>query len=163
MIGLIVLLLAGVWVLASLKFARFLASRFKHPLASALVGVIGFLAFAVLPFLDELVGRWQFARLCASEAVVWVSPNASTVVAAKNVGGFSERTGLLFPVRQQSIRYADTSNGEVFYTVTAFHTPGGLLMQAGLGLGNSTSCWPERWSSKEVGIDIDTLLKRGKQ
>lgn len=161
MIGLIVLLLAGVWVLASLKFARFLASRFKHPFVSALVAVIGFLAFAVLPFLDELVGRWQFSRLCASEAVVWVSPNASTVAAAKNVGGFSERTGLLIPVRQQSIRYADTSNGEVFYAVTAFHTPGGLLMQAGLGLGNSTSCWPERWSSKEVGID--TLLKRGKQ
>ena len=163
MAGLIVLLLAGLWLFALLKFGRFLASQFEHPFVSAIVGVFGFLTLAVLPFFDELVGRWQFARLCASEAIVWVGPNASTVVAANDLGGFSERTGLLFPVRQQSIRYADTTNGEVFYTVTAFHTSGGFLMRAGLGLGNSTSCWPERWSSKDVGIDIDTLLKRGKQ
>ena len=163
MIGLIVLFLAIVWLFVSVKFASFLASKFEQPLVSGLVAVLGFIAFVVLPFADELLGRWQFARLCTSEATVWVSPTASTVTAAKDVGSFTERTGLIFPVQQQSVRYADVSNGEVFYSVTAFHTPGGVLMRAGLGLGNSTSCWPTEWTSRDVGIDIDQLLKRGKQ
>lgn len=163
MIGLIVLVLGGAWLFASLKLASFLASRCKRPLVAAFVAVSSFASFAVLPFLDEIVGRWQFAHLCKTEAVVWVGPNADTVVAAKDVGSFSERTGLLFPVRQQSIRYADLSNGKVFYSVTAFHTPGGVLMRAGLGLGHSTSCWPERWTGKERGVDTNAMMKRGEQ
>ncbi len=163
MIGLIALLLGAAWLLASMTFASFLASRCKRPLVTALVAVLSFALFAVLPFLDEIVGRRQFAHLCKTEAVVWVGPAANTVVAAKDVGSFSERTGLLFPVQQQSVRYADLSNGQVFYTVTAFHTPGGLLMRAGLGLGHSTSCWPERWTGNERGIDTNAMIQRGKQ
>lgn len=163
MIGLIVLLLGGAWLFISVMFARFLASKCRRPHVATLVAVLGFAAFAVLPFVDEIVGRRQFAHLCKKEAVVWIGPNAATVVAAKNVGSFSERDGLVFPVRQQSIRYADLSNGEVFYSVTAFHTPGGALMRAGLGLGHSTSCWPERWRGREQGIDIDAMIKRGEQ
>jgi hypothetical protein len=163
MIGLIVLFLGGAWLLASMKIASFIASRCKRPLVTALVAVLSFASFAVLPFLDEIVGRWQFAHLCKTEAVVWVGPNADTVVAAKNVGSFSERTGLLFPIQQQSVRYADLSNGQVFYSVNAFHTPGGVLMRAGLGLGHSTSCWPERWAGSERGIDTNAMMKRGKQ
>ena len=163
MIGLIVLLLGGAWLLIALKTARFLASTVKRPLVATLVAVLSFAAFAVLPFADEIVGRRQFANLCKKEAVVWIGPNSATVFAAKNVGGFSERGGLVFPVQQQSVRYANLSNGEVFYSVTAFHTPGGVLMRAGLGLGHSSSCWPERWSGKEHGIDINGMVKRGEQ
>ena len=94
---------------------------------------------------------------------MWVGPRAEEVVAAKDVGSFSDRTGLLFPVQQQSVRYADLSNGQVFYKVTAFHTPGGVLMRAGLGLGNSTSCWPERWTESGRGIDTTAIMKRGAQ
>jgi len=161
-IGLIVLAIGAAWLFVAWKVANFLASACKRPAVAFPVGVFSFAFLVILPFLDEIIGRWQFKRLCAAEAVVWVSPNAQSVVAAKDIGGFSERGGLLFPVGQQAIRYADTSSGEVFYSVTAFHTPGGILMRAGLGLGNSTSCWPKKWTSKDVGIDIDLLLKRGK-
>ena len=163
MIGLIVLFLGGAWLLASMMFASVLASRCKRPLVKTLVAVLSFPLFVVLPFLDEIVGRWQFAHLCKTEAVVWIGPIADAVVAAKDVGSFSERIDLLFPVRQQSVRYADLANGQVFYTVTAFHTPGGVLMRAGLGLGNSTSCWPERWTGSERGIDTSGMMERGKQ
>ncbi len=163
MIGLIVLAVAAAWLVVAARLARYVASKFQLPGLSAFVGVVAFLAFAVLPFADEILGRWQFQRLCASEAVVWVSPNAGAVVAAEDVGTFSERKEFIFPVRQQWAKYADLASGEVFYSVKAFHTPGGFLMRAGLGLGNSTSCWPERWTSKDVGLNIDELLKRGKR
>lgn len=163
MIGLIVLLLVGVWLFASMKFAGLTAAGPKRPLVRALVAVLSFAAFAAFPFLDEIVGRWQFAHLCKAEAVVWIGPNAGAVVAVKDVGDVSDRAGLLFPVRQQSVKYADLSNGQVVYSATAFHTPGGALMRAGLGLGNSTSCWPEKWSEKMRGIDLDAKVKMGKQ
>ena len=163
MIGLIVLAVAAAWLVVAVRLARYMASKCQSPALSSIVGVLAFLVFALLPFTDEILGRWQFQRLCASEAVVWVSPNAGKVSAAEDVGTFSEREGFIFPVRQQWVKYADLANGEVFYSVKAFHTPGGFLMRAGLGLGNSTSCWPERWASKDVGLNIDELLKRGKR
>jgi hypothetical protein len=164
MIGLIVIALAAGWLYVSAKLAVFVVRMSKvsstlRPVAIA----VAFGLFAMFPFLDELVGRWQFHHLCSSEAVVWVSPNAGKVVAAKSVGSTSRRSGFLIPVQEQAVRYADATTGEVFYTVKAFHTPGGTVMRAGLGLGNLTSCWPEKWGSKNFGLNIDELLKRGEQ
>lgn len=159
MIGLTILILGGAWLLVSATFARFIASRCKQPRLAFLI----FPAFAVLPFLDEIVGRLQFAHLCKTEALVWLDPNAAAVVAVKDVGSYSDRSGLIFPVQQQSIRYADLASGKVVYSATAFHTPGGLVMRAGLGFGHSTWCWPERWTGKERGVDIYAMVKRGEQ
>lgn len=163
MIGLLFLGALVLWALISVRLGSAIQGwlRIKwHPVG---VGFLFALIVFVAPWADEIIGRWQFAQLCKTEAVVWVGPKAEAVVAAKDVGSFSERTGLLFPVRQQSVRLADLSNGQVFYTVTAFHTPGGVLMRAGLGLGNSTSCWPERWTGSERGIDTNAMMKRGEQ
>jgi hypothetical protein len=162
MIGLIVLALAAAWLFVSTRIARAVALKIKQPIPSFVLGVAVFLLAALAPFLDEIIGRMQFRHLCASEAKVWVSPTASKVVAAKGVGSFSSREGFIFPIREQWEKYKDAETGEVFYSVRAFHTSGGLLMRAGLGLGNSTSCWPEKWSSREVGLNIDELLERGK-
>ena len=163
MIGLIVLAIAAAWLFVAAKIARTIALTVKQPIISFALGVAVFLVAALAPFFDEIIGRREFQHLCASEAKVWVSPNASKVVAAKDVGSFSSREGFFFPIQEQSVKYTDAETGEVFYSFKAFHTPGGLLMRAGLGLGNSTSCWPEKWTSKDVGLDIDELLKRGKK
>lgn len=163
MAGLIVLALAGAWLWLAVVLGKRASSRVRSPLL-ALIALIGAAAtIAVLPFADEIVGQWQFNRLCESEGKVLVSPNAAQVLAARDVSTFTERDGFIFPVRQQWVKYADASTGEVFYSVKAFHTPGGLIMRAGLNMGSSRSCWPERWSSKERGLDLDAMVKRGKQ
>jgi hypothetical protein len=163
MIGLIVLAIAAAWLFVSAKLARGVAGTIKRPLLSFTVGVTAFIIFALLPFIDEIVGRREFQRLCESEAKVWVSPNAGKVQAAKDFSSSSSREGFFFPIQEQSVKYADAETGEIFYSFKAFHTPGGLVMRGGLGLGNTTSCWPEKWTSKDVGIDIDELLKRGRR
>jgi hypothetical protein len=160
MIGLIVLGLGAAWLLLCVKLARRIAALCNSKSAAVLVGATAFTTLALLPFLDEIIGRWQFRELCRTEAVVWVSSSASKVSAARNIGGFSERKGFLFPIKEQAITYVDASTGEAFYTIKAFHTPGGFLMRQGLGLGNSSACWPPRWTSGEVGIDIEKLLKQ---
>src|SRR5262249_6166808 len=119
-------------------------------------------AALALPFVDEIIGSWQFHRLCASEAVVWVGLNATKVAEAKDVSASKELSGFLIPIREQVAEYADASTGEPFLRVTAFHTPGGFIMRAGLNMGSSRSCWPERWSEPYRTLRLDELLKRGK-
>jgi hypothetical protein len=115
-----------------------------------------------IPFADEAIGRWQFNRLCEREAKVWIAPTANQVQAAQRIGPhFVDRDGFLIPVREQPIVYVDAHTGQPFYTVKAFHTPGGAIMRAGLNMGSSSACWPPNWSSRENGIDIDKLLKQG--
>lgn len=161
MAGLIVIGIAAVWLFIAFNIAR-LASKSSPARVSGIVGFTAFVSAAVLPFADEIIGRRQFQSLCASEALVWVDPNAAKVVAARDASRFNERTGFVFPVSEQVSEYVDAATGEPFLRVKAFHTPGGFVMRAGLNMGNSTACWPERWSEPYRTLQLDELLKRGK-
>ena len=113
MIGLIVLAIAAAWLFVCAKIARSVARALKQPILSFAVGLAIFSVLAVAPFLDEIIGRREFKQLCASEAKVWVSSNASKVVAARDVGSFSSREGFFFPIQEQSVKYTDAETGEV--------------------------------------------------
>ena len=163
MIGLIVLALAATWLYVSARSARYVALRCKPASLSVFVGGAIFVALALLPFLDEIIGRWQFQRLCVSEAIAWVSPTASKVARARSDQSFLPREGYVFPIQEQAVAYKDSASGDIFYTVKGFHTPGGLLMRAGLGLGTSTSCWPKTADDTNANLKLNELLKRGKE
>lgn len=166
MIALIVLIFAVLCVAVACfltaGIVRLLVPR-RPPVLKLLVVFLSFPAFLVLPFADEIIGRSQFRKLCDREAKVWVSPNAKKIRAARRVGpDFVERSEFVIPVREQPITYIDAETGAPFYRAKAFHTPGGFIMRHGLNMGSSSECWPERWTAVQNGIDIDELLKRGK-
>lgn len=163
MAGLIVIGIAVIWLVLAAKIASLVAARFQMLWAAILAGVATFLILAIVPFADEIVGRWQFKRLCASEAKVWVHPDAQKVLAAQDRSSFRERDGFIFPVREQIEEFVDIATDQPFLKVSAFHTPGGLLMRTGLNMGSSTSCWPDRWSEPYKALKLDDLLKRGKK
>lgn len=162
MIGLIVLAFAAVWIAISAKGAATASYAFRSSRWSWLIGLTTFVFLAVLPFLDEIVGRWQFHRLCESEALVWVHPEANKVEVALRRPALKERDGLAFPVREQVSEYVDAATGNPFFRVTAFHTGGGFVMRSGLNMGNSTSCWPDRWVETSQALKIDLLVGRSK-
>lgn len=162
MAGLIVLFVAAAWIAIAVFVARAAANRCRAPAFGFAVFVSAFLAIAVLPFADELVGRWQFKQLCASEATVWVAPNAQSVLAAKDISFSRKVTGYVFPISKQVTEYADAATGESFLRVTALHTPGGFVMRAGLNMGSSSSCWPPNWGEPYKTLQLDELIKRGK-
>jgi hypothetical protein len=162
-IGLIVLLLAGSWLLLAGTVTKRTAQFLFPERFAARATVVLFPLILCLPFLDEIIGRRQFHSLCEREAKVWVAPNAKDVTAARKDGSKTHvRVGFLIPITEQPIVYIDALTGKPFYTTKAFHTPGGAIMRAGLNLGNESSCWPKNWTPRENGLDIDTLLKRGK-
>jgi hypothetical protein len=148
------------WVAAALFIGRKLPQWLKlKPTWSRLFIPLVFLA----PVIDEAIGRWQFARLCDREAVVWLSPNWQSVKAARsNRYPFIEVGWTFIPIRIQRIEQVDAATGEPFMSYTGFHTSGGLLLgRLGLGLGQSTSCWPKNDNEVLKMIDIDYLLTKG--
>lgn len=163
MAGLIVLFVAAVWIAIAVFVARAAANRCRAPALGFVVFVSAFLAIAVLPFADELVGRWQFKQLCDQEAKVWVAPNATAVQAAKKASLMKDVPGRIFPISAQVSEYVDATTGEPFLRITAFHTSGGLVMRAGLNMGSSSSCWPPRWEESHKTLQIDELLERGEK
>ncbi|MET4578671.1 hypothetical protein [Ottowia thiooxydans] len=162
MIGLIVIGLLITWLVITGMITAGIVREIRIPGAS-LLGVLIFPVVAALPFSDEIIGRWQFQRLCKAEAKVWVAPDARNVVAARRGDSYtSELVGYVIPVREQGVAYIDADTGKPFYSYKTFHTPGGVVMQLGLNMGSSSSCRPDKWTSRENGFDIDELMRRGK-
>lgn len=162
MAGLIALALAVGWLFLTSVVARTIAEAVAPERIVRLIAILLYPIILAIPFADEIVGRWQFSSLCEREAKVWVAPTASQVKAAQRVGpDFLNRDGFLIPIQEQPIVYVNVDTGQPFYTVKAFHTPGGMIMRAGLNMGSTRACWPPKWSSRENGIDIDKLLKQG--
>ncbi len=109
-----------------------------------------------------MIGRWQFNRLCEREAVVTLSPDSGRVKRARrNDDPIAEVGGYVIPVRVQRVEYVDVDTGKPFLTYKAFHTYGGFLFgRLGLGLGQSTSCWPKDWIEVTNKLNTDQLLKQ---
>jgi hypothetical protein len=149
MIGLIVIGLAVGWLVLAGVLAGGIAREFAPEKIGGLVAILLFPLIVAVPFIDEIIGRWQFGRLCEREATVWIAPTAIQVRAARRVGpDFVDREGFLIPVREQPIVYVDADTGKPFYTVKAFHTPGGMIMRLGLNMGSSKACWPKNWTHR---------------
>ena len=161
MIGLTVLFIAGFWFWLAIKIGGSLLTKSENRISRKIASALLFSLILVAPFADEIVGRIQFENLCNTEAKAWVAPNAKEITSARRgIEKMEPREGLIFPVTEQEFTYVDSKTGATFYSVKAFHTPGGWIMRHGLNLGNSSSCWPERWSSRDFGLDIDSMLKK---
>ncbi|MBX3627996.1 MAG: hypothetical protein KF892_23510 [Rhizobacter sp.] len=162
MIGLLVLGIAALWLTLAAKMARATAARVKARLAAGLVGFAVFSIVSVAPFADEIIGRWQFHQLCEAKASVWVHPNAANVAAARSGTSSKEIKGLVFPVQERIIEYFDLATGDAFLRLNSFHTPGGLIMRAGLNMGGTSSCRAENWGEPYKKLPLDELIRRGK-
>ena len=162
MIGLLFIVVFVVWLVSAFYFGRAIPRWLGlHPTWSFLFVPLAFIA----PIADELIGRWQFNRLCEKEAVVWLNPNWANVKAVRAVSPrlHSPARGTAIPIDIQRIAYIDSDTGQPFMTYNAVHTKGGLLLGTlGLGLGGTTTCWPKDESEIRKKIDMKNLLGKEK-
>jgi hypothetical protein len=154
----------GVWLIAAIilsnRIPRWLGIS-KH---RTVISVLLFPFVLVIPVADELIGRWQFNRLCEREAVVTVGPDWERVKKAR--ADYLNRTEIgnsMIPIYLEVSQYVDVETKKVFLTIPHLYTYGGFLFgHLGLGLGGSTSCWPENWIQITNKLNTDQLLKQGK-
>lgn len=164
MIGLTVFLLLGLWVFAATKISKRVPIWLGVTKHAKAVTLLVFPVVLVAPMADEIVGRWQFHRLCEKEAVVWLSPDWEKVKRARRVSlPRSDVPGSVIRIYSQGSEYLDFDTGKKFMTHPHFYTYGGILFDRfGLGLGGSTSCLPKNAQAIEKMINFYELLKQGK-
>jgi hypothetical protein len=165
MIGISFLLGILVWITVAVMLSKRIprwAGFTKH---ATVVSVLVFPVVLVAPIADDLIGRWQFYRLCDREAVVTLSPDWEKVRRARRVSPpRSEVAGTLIRIYSGRSEYVDIDTGKTFMTHQAFHTYGGFLFdRLGLGLGGSTSCLPKNAQVLEKKINFYELLEQGEK
>lgn len=162
MIGLIALSILGGWIFLSVFLARRIPRWLGIQRHTGSASVACFLLVLIAPAIQDIVGMWQFDRLCKERAVVWVSPEAGQVKRAKETSPATiDLTGNWIPIRLQRAEYSDAETGRPFLSEVALHTKGGYIGHIAL-LGNTRSCWPQ--TNREVfkELNIDKLLEQGK-
>jgi hypothetical protein len=164
MIGLLFFIGIGLWLTATVMLCKRIPRWLGATKHSTALSVVLFPVVLVAPIADELVGRWQFYRLCDREAVVTLSPDWEVVKRARV--DYLTRTEIgksAIPIYSEVSQYVDVETNKVFLTIPHLYTYGGVLFgRLGLGLGGSTSCWPDDWMQVTNKLDIDQLIKQGK-
>lgn len=164
MIFLMFLVGFGLWLTVAVMLCKRVPRWLGVTKHGAVISVLLFPVVLVAPVADEIIGRWQFNRLCEREAVVTLSPDWEKVkrALAKELPTIPI-DGYAIPIRVQRGEYVDMDTGQPFLAFKAFHTKGGLLFgRLGLGLGQTTSCWPKNLTKVMNEINSDLLIKNGK-
>ncbi len=164
MIGLLFLIGIGLWLIAafviSVNMPRWLRLTKHH----TVVALLSFPVVLAVPVADDLIGRWQFYRLCDREAVVTLSADWEKVKKAK--AHHLIRTKIVYsliPIYSHISEYFDIETDRVFLTTNLLTTPGGFLLdRLGLGLGTSSQCLPKNMDLVFRQVNLDNLTGQGK-
>ena len=164
MIGLLFLFGIGLWLTVAILLSRSIPRWLGVTKYGAALSVLLFPVLLVAPVADEIIGRWQFKRLCEREAVVTLSPDWEKVKRARERDIPSVTlSGYLIRIQSQRMEYFDVDTGKNFFTNQSFHAYGGFLAyRMGLGLGTSTACWPKDSHQAYKQTNLDQLIKQGK-
>ena len=163
MIGLLFFVGIGFWfivaIILSRKIPRWLGVT-KH------VGIVSVLLFPVVlvaPVADEIIGRWQFNRLCEREAVVTLSPDWEKVKRARQQpDSRREIEGYLIPIHSWGGEIVDVDTGKAFMQSQSLFTRGGFLRRHVYSLsGQATSCHPNNLQAIQKQLNLLELLKQG--
>lgn len=163
MIGILFLMGIGLWLVAAALLSKRMPRWVGITKYTTAASLLFFPLVLTAPIADELIGRWQFYRLCDREAVVTLSPEWEKVKRARRVSlPRSDVTGAVIRIYSQGSEYVDIDTGKTFMTHPHFYTYGGFLFdRLGLGLGGTTSCLPKNVQAIEKKINFYELLKQG--
>ena len=162
MIGLLLLISLGLWIGASVMLSKRIPRWLGIKKHQTTISVLLFPLVLVVPVTDDLIGRWQFYRLCEKEAVLTLSPEWERVKrATRRPSGIGYFDGYLIPFTSTRSEFIDMDTERVFLTTRSMHTPGGFLKRHLYGLGGLTSCHPDDETKIFAQIKLRALLKQG--
>ena len=126
MIGFLALAGIGLWITVAVMLSKRIPQWLGVKKYTKTMSVLVFPLVLVAPIADDLIGRWQFYRLCEREAVVILSPDWKNVRRAiwqdaetKYINDY------LIPVTSQGGQYVDRDTGKVFMNIPGVSTADG--------------------------------------
>lgn len=165
MIGLMFLVGIAIWLVVVIYLCKRIPRWVGITRHANVAGFALFPVLLVLPIADDLIGRWQFDRLCEREAVIWLSPDWMSVKkVVRNSLPREEIAGANIRVYKTVVEYSDAETKEVFLKTTHLSTYGGILFdRLGLGFDISRMCHPKNSDEVLKRVDIDSLVKKGNE
>jgi len=164
MIGLMFLIGIGLWLTAAIMICHSIPRWLGVTKYGAVLSVLLFPVVLLAPVADEVIGRWQFNRLCEREAVVTLSPDWERVMRARQEPDVRrDFDGYMIPIHSWGGDIVDVDTGKVFFTSKSLFTKGGFLFgRLGLGLDSqATSCHPVNIQAIQKQVKLFELLKQG--
>lgn len=126
--GLILLFIIGLWIFLVAKLAGFLSRLLPANKFSIALKVLIFVLLMAMPFMDEIIGGFQFRALCKAEAVATYD---EAKVQGKTVHLKSAEvihyTKTILPTYKQIWRYADHETNDELLNYVDIHSDGGWL------------------------------------
>lgn len=140
MIGLTMVLLILLYGVLAWKVASLLGHQ-ASPGGSRPITLIAFVLLSLLPFVDEVVGRFQFQHECKKIQGYSITEAIKTSRMARYAEGAPDMTlPAVMPITRRSATVVDSQSGAVLMSYQTISTPGGWLMRAGLNMGDASFC-----------------------
>ena len=167
MTGLLLMLVGIVWIVIVSFLVRFKADFILPKPPWRKVAQAGLFALLLpLPIIDEIVGGWQFARLCDANVVRVNKETARGKTIYLEVSGYEKPIpGTWVKVWTMTSRYLDAANGEVVVSFDHLRAEGGHLFP-GFDSGHDPltfkgTCVPMGASDKRLYAELGlTLVQR---
>lgn len=88
------------------------------------------LALLVAPFIDEVIGKYQFDSLCKANSIEGADLSKARGRTVKVEYGESRPVKrAILPIKESDVRFRDASSGEILIEHKNFHAGGGWLMR----------------------------------
>lgn len=161
MISLLLVLGLIVWGVFSAHVARWVSAQFEGVVLSVAVGLGVFVLMLVIPFVDELIGGWQFKSLCDRNRVVFYPERVgSGLVYRDDAESYRRRvSGTWVKVWRTPYVLRAKETGDAVLVYQHLVAEGGLLLP-GFDSGNDPTTFSGRCVSAEFGAN-DLLSSRG--
>jgi hypothetical protein len=126
--GLILLFIIALWVFLVTKLTKFLSKWIPVSKFSPALKVLLFILLLVMPFMDEIIGGFQFRALCKAEAVATYDEAKvrGKTVHLKTLDRVN-LTGTVLPMYKRTLKYIDVTSQEELLSYVDIHADGGWL------------------------------------
>ena len=128
MIGLTVIFVIAIWVILVIKLTGFLGKLLPTSKFSAPLKVLLFILLLVMPFMDEIIGGFQFRALCKTEAVaIYDEAKVRGKTVHLKSAEVIDYTKTILPTHKQIWRYADHETDEEILSYVDIRSDDGWL------------------------------------
>ena len=159
MTGIFLLIVFGLWLWACIAAARALLRHLRPRPWRWLIAPLAFVAMLVAPVADEIVGGFQFRKLCEKNALFRIgveNPEGRITRFSANPAN-EQLTGTAITIYHSGIRYTDVNTGESVVQFDDYVAKGGVFIRTlGISQGNApitmdrASCSPEKVRGESV-------------
>lgn len=158
MTGLLFFALIGLWMWACVAMTKAVTRRMRSRPWRWITAPVLLATLLVLPVVDEIVGRFQFERLCRVNGID--SADLSNAEGKKVNVEYGERSpvgGTALPVQGGEVLYRQVDTGVLLFQHWNYYSNGGWLMRyTPIGMGSSH---PMLFSGNGCGFALrDRLL-----